>query len=58
VTTSGWLSPAAKAWEFLLLWDREAVIAVRRELDDDTNVISLGALLDEMAERPARATCT
>lgn len=27
-------------------------MAVRRELDDDTNTISLGTLLDEMAERP------
>lgn len=43
----------SQAWEFLfLLWGRDAVMAIRRELDDDKNVISLGALLDEMAERP------
>ena len=43
----------SQAWEWvLLLWGRDAVMAVRRELDDDTNTISLGTLLDEMATRP------
>ncbi|MGE0815972.1 MAG: hypothetical protein AB7O28_06140 [Vicinamibacterales bacterium] len=43
----------SQAWDWLLtLWGRDAVMAIRRELDDDTNVISLGTLLDEMAERP------
>jgi hypothetical protein len=43
----------SQAWEWLLLlWGRDAVMAVRRELDDDTNTISLGTLLDEMAARP------
>jgi hypothetical protein len=31
------------------IWGRDAVIAVRRELDDDKNTICLGTLLDEMA---------
>ena len=34
------------------MWGRDAVIAVRRELDNDTNTICLGTLLDEMASRP------
>lgn len=43
----------SQAWEWLLgHWGRDVVIAVRRELDDDRNTISLGALLDEMSERP------
>jgi len=43
----------SQAWGWvLLLWGRDAVMAVRRELDDDTNTISLGTLLDEMAARP------
>lgn len=33
-------------------WARDAIIAVRRELDPDSNTVSLGCLLDEMAERP------
>lgn len=34
------------------MWGRDAVIAVRRELDDDANTICFGTLLDEMASRP------
>jgi hypothetical protein len=34
------------------IWGRDAVIAVRRELDDDRNTICFGSLLDEMAARP------
>ena len=32
-------------------WGRDTVMAVRRELDNDRNTISFGALLDEMADR-------
>lgn len=46
-------SIGSQAWEWLLLiWGRDAVVAVRRELDDDSNTISLGRILDEMAARP------
>lgn len=38
-------------WLFFM-WARDIVIAVRRELDSDTNAICLGRLLDEMAQRP------
>jgi hypothetical protein len=38
-------------WLFLM-WARDVVIAVRRELDNDTNTVCLGRLLDEMAQRP------
>jgi hypothetical protein len=33
-------------------WARDAIIAVRRELDPDSNTVSLGCMLDEMVERP------
>ena len=32
-------------------WGRDTVMAIRRELDNDRNTISFGALLDEMADR-------
>ena len=42
----------SQPYEWLLgHWGRDAVIAIRRELDSDRNTISFGALLDEMAER-------
>lgn len=37
-------------------WGRDTVMAVRRELDNDRNTISFGALLDEMADRNNVAT--
>src|SRR5437868_7099298 len=33
-------------------WARDAIISVRRELDPDSNTVSLGCMLDEMVERP------
>lgn len=42
----------SQPYEWLLgHWGRDAVIAIRRELDSDRNTVSFGALLDEMAER-------
>lgn len=42
----------SQPYEWLLgHWGRDAVIAIRRELDSDRNTVSLGALLDEMTER-------
>jgi hypothetical protein len=38
-------------WVFRM-WARDIVIAIRRELDNDTNTVCLGRLLDEMAQRP------
>lgn len=38
-------------WMFRM-WARDIVIAIRRELDNDTNTVCLGRLLDEMAQRP------
>jgi hypothetical protein len=38
-------------WLFRL-WARDIVIAIRRELDNDSNTVCLGRLLDEMAQRP------
>jgi hypothetical protein len=38
-------------WMFRM-WVRDIVIAIRRELDDDTNTVCLGRLLNEMAQRP------
>jgi len=38
-------------WLFYM-WARDAIIAVRRELDPDSNTVSLGCLLDEIADRP------
>ena len=38
-------------WMFRL-WARDIVISIRRELDNDTNTVCLGRLLDEMAQRP------
>lgn len=37
-------------WMFRM-WARDIVIAIRRELDSDTNTVCLGRLLDEMAQR-------
>ena len=37
-------------WLFRM-WSRDIVIAVRRELDNDTNTVCLGRLLDEMSQR-------
>ena len=34
------------------MWARDIVIAIRRDLDDDTNTICLGRLLIEMSQRP------
>ncbi len=43
----------SQAYEWLLgIWGRDAVMAVRRELDNDSNTIAFGTLLDEMADRP------
>ena len=38
-------------WMFRM-WARDVVIAIRRELDSDSNTVCLGRLLDEMAQRP------
>jgi hypothetical protein len=38
-------------WMFRM-WARDVAIAIRRELDNDTNTVCLGRLLDEMAQRP------
>ena len=38
-------------WMFRM-WARDIVIAIRRELDNDTNTVCFGQLLDEMAQRP------
>ena len=38
-------------WMFRM-WARDIVIAIRRELDNDTNTVCLGRLLGEMAQRP------
>jgi len=38
-------------WMFRM-WARDVVIAIRRELDNDTNTVCVGRLLDEMAQRP------
>ncbi|MGE3843793.1 MAG: hypothetical protein AB7I50_19650 [Vicinamibacterales bacterium] len=47
----------SQPWEWMLgHWGRDTVMAIRRELDDNRNTISLGAILDEMAERPTVLT--
>lgn len=38
-------------WLFLM-WARDIVIAIRRELDHDTNTVCLSRLLDEFVQRP------
>lgn len=43
----------SQPYEWILgIWGRDAVMGIRRELDDDRNTIALGSMLDEMTERP------
>jgi hypothetical protein len=40
-------------WDWLFsMYARDLVIAIRRELDNDTNTVCLGRLLTEMSQRP------
>ncbi|HUE89219.1 MAG TPA: hypothetical protein VMO26_24340 [Vicinamibacterales bacterium] len=42
----------SQAYEWLLgIWGLDAVMAVRRELDPDSNTVAMGTMLDEMAAR-------
>ena len=42
-----------EVWDWMFrMWSRDIVIAIRRELDNDTNTVCLGRLLIEMSQRP------
>ena len=46
-----------QVYDWLLrMWVNDAAVSVRREVDDDSNTVTLGKLLDEMAQRPTILT--